>query len=196
MVPPGREPRLAESPFENMRELVEALTLAIRPLLHTPYAFFGHSMGAGIAFELTRSLRRAGAPQPNILIVSRARAPQERTEASRKKEPSDVELAEELAALGSLPQEAFDLTLPILRADSRLYRNYVYQQEPLLAIPIAAYGGDSDSSIAPEQLDRWREQTTGSFIRREFEGGHFYLKFNPDVVLVTLRRDLEPWIER
>src|ERR1035438_4475288 len=90
-----------------------------------------------------------------------------------------------------LTKEALELAFPILRADSRLYRNYVYHPGPPLAIPIAVYGGASDSSIAPEQLDRWHDQTTGSFIRREFEGGHFYLKSNPDAVLVALRRDLD-----
>ena len=193
---PGREMRLAELPFESMRDLVQAITPAIRPLLDAPYAFFGHSMGSGIAFELVRSLRNIGAPLPTILIVSSARAPQDRTEASRKKEPSDAELIEELAGLGDLTKEALELAFPILRGDARLYRNYVYQPGPPLAIPIAVYGGASDPSITPEQLDRWREQTTGSFIRREFEGGHFYLKSNPDAVLIALRRDLESSVAR
>ncbi len=193
---PGRETRRTEFPFESMRELVEALTPAIRPLLDAPYAFFGHSMGSGIAFELTRWLRRIGAPQPRILMVSSARAPQDRTEASRKKEPSDAELIEELAGMGSWTREALDLTLPTLRADARLYRNYVYQPEPPLAIPIAAYGGAADPNVRPEQIDGWREQTTVSFIRREFAGGHFYLQSDADAVLVALRGDLEAWLER
>jgi surfactin synthase thioesterase subunit/glycosyltransferase involved in cell wall biosynthesis len=188
---PGRETRVADAPFESMRELIAALTPAIRPFVNAPYAFFGHSMGAGIAFELTRSLRSIGAPLPRTLVVSSARAPQDRTDASRKKEPSDMELREELAGLGALTREALDLAFPILRADSRLYRNYVYQPEAPLSIPIAAYGGVSDASIGQEQLDRWHEQTTSSFIRREFEGGHFYLQSNPDAVLEFLRRDLD-----
>jgi surfactin synthase thioesterase subunit/glycosyltransferase involved in cell wall biosynthesis len=187
---PGRETRSAESPFEDMRELVDALTPAILPFVEAPYAFFGHSMGSGIAFELARSLRGVGVPLPRILIVSSARAPQDRTEASHKKELSDAELVQELQALGALTPEALDLALPILRADSRLYRNYVYEPLPPLAIPIAAYGGASDPSIAPEQLDRWREQTTATFIRREFEGGHFYLTKDRERVLESLRQDV------
>jgi surfactin synthase thioesterase subunit len=187
---PGREARAAESPFENMRELVDALTPAILPFVEAPYVFFGHSMGSGIAFELARSLRGVGVPPPRILIVSSARAPQDRTEAARKKEPSDAELVQQLDALGALTPEALDLALPILRADSQLYRNYVYEPQPPLAIPIAAYGGASDPSIAPEQLDRWSEQTTGTFIRREFEGGHFYLTEDRERVLESLRQDV------
>jgi len=187
---PGRETRAAESPFEDMRELIAALTPAIRPLLDVPYAFFGHSMGAGIAFELARSLRRIGASLPRVLIVSSARAPRDRTEASRRHEPSDAELKDELAAIGELTEDAMRLALPILRADTRLYRNYVSRPEPPLAIPIAVYGGASDASIDREQLERWRQQTTAVFIQREFAGGHFYLQSNTEAVLETLQRDI------
>jgi surfactin synthase thioesterase subunit/glycosyltransferase involved in cell wall biosynthesis len=186
---PGRETRISEPPFEDMHELIEALTPVIRPLAEMPYAFFGHSMGSGIAFELARSLRRIGAPLPRVLIVSSARAPQDRT--SRKREPSDAELTEELAGLGELTPQAIDLILPILRADTRLYRNYVYQPEPPLGIPIVAYGGASDPNLTAEQLDQWRQQTTDAFIRREFEGGHFYLTEDPHRVLGALRLDLD-----
>jgi surfactin synthase thioesterase subunit/glycosyltransferase involved in cell wall biosynthesis len=206
---PGREMRLSEPPFEDMRELIDALTRAIRPFVETPYAFFGHSMGSGIAFELTRSLRKIDAPLPRILIVSSARPPQDRTEASRKKELSDAELMqemvglsgdaelmEEVASLSGLTQESRDLAFPILRADTRLYRNYVYRPEPPLAIPIAAYGGASDASIAGEQIDRWREQTTASFTRREFAGGHFYLQSTTEAVLEALLRDIHGSLDR
>ena len=194
---PGRETRLAESPFEDMRELVDALTAAIRPVIDAPYAFFGHSMGSGIAFELTRALRRAGLPQPRILIVSSARAPQTRDHPSDSEEPSDAELMEQLRGLGAVPSALFEnahaleLTTPLLRADSRLYRNYTYQPETPLAIPIAAYGSAADPNVTLENLDRWREQTTACFIQREFEDGHFYLQSHPGAVLEALRSDLE-----
>jgi surfactin synthase thioesterase subunit/glycosyltransferase involved in cell wall biosynthesis len=192
VLPPGRESRASEPPFERMQDLIEALTSAIRPFLGTPFAFFGHSMGAGIAFELTRSLRRAGAPQPKILIASSARAPQCRVDQSHKPEPSDTELIAELRDHGALVEspDALNLTLPLLRADSRMYRNYMYQSEPPLAIPIVAYGGNADRSVPTEDLDRWREQTTASFTRREFEGGHFYLQTIRNQVLEALRRDI------
>lgn len=187
---PGRETHATESPFQDMHELLGALTPAIRPLLDLPYVFFGHSMGAGIAFELARSLRKSGAPLPRMLIASSARAPQDRTEASKRPEPSDAELTEELAALGELTQQAICLTLPILRADTRLYRNYVYRPEPPFAIPIAAYGGASDPTMTRELIERWRNQTTASFIRREFEGGHFYLLSDTGAVLEALQGDI------
>jgi surfactin synthase thioesterase subunit len=73
---PGRESRLKEQAFESMAQLVDALAAAIEPYTPQPFAFFGHSMGAVVAFELVRLLRKRGRPLPGRLIASAARAPQ------------------------------------------------------------------------------------------------------------------------
>src|SRR5262245_14802813 len=61
---PGRENRMGEPALTHIDPLVEQIALAVRPLLDMPFAFFGHSLGAFVAFEVARSLRRAGAPMP------------------------------------------------------------------------------------------------------------------------------------
>lgn len=188
---PGRETRAAERPFDDMEALIEALTAAIRPHLDVPFAFFGHSMGAGIAFELARSLRRNGLPEPRALIVSAARAPRYRLGRTSTPDPSDEDLTRELQQLGS-NAEAIRLALPLLRADTRLYRNYAYRAEPPLATPIAAYGGESDLQVRPEHLEGWREETIKSFKRREFPGGHFFFQNEPKV-LEAIAGDIEGW---
>lgn len=197
---PGREMRAATPPIDNMPALVSQITAAMQPYTDAPYAFFGHSMGAGVAFELTRSLRRAGAVLPKALIVSGARAPQYRTGLEPNPELSDEQLIAELARLGGMPceilnnREAFELALLPLRADTLLYRNYRYLPEPPLAIPIFAYGGASDPNVRPEHLDAWREHTSASFMRREFAGGHFYLQTDRAGILEALRSDLQPGV--
>jgi medium-chain acyl-[acyl-carrier-protein] hydrolase len=189
---PGRESRANEPPAERIEELVSSLTAAIRTLLDRPFAFFGHSMGAGIAFELARSLRRAGLRLPVALFVSGARAPQYRLNWQPGPEPTDAELLDQLRRLEGLPaDDSLRLALPLLRADTSLYRHYVYTPEPPLDIPIFAYGGDGDPNVRPEHLDAWREQTTALFERREFPGGHFYLRANQPELLEALRADLQ-----
>ncbi len=173
---PGRESRSSEKPFEEMEALVEALVEAIRPYLKRDFAFLGHSMGAGIAFELTRALRRNGLPLPSRLTVSSARAPQLRSTPVARPEPLDEELMEQLRKLGGLPDEPelVRLALPALRADTRLYRRYVYRAEAPLGIPIDVYGGSEDESLKLEHLEAWREQTTGPFTLTLLPGGHFF----------------------
>jgi surfactin synthase thioesterase subunit/glycosyltransferase involved in cell wall biosynthesis len=185
---PGRESRIDETLIDDMDALVETLAREIRPHLHMPFSFFGHSMGAAIGFELARRLRANGAPAPRTLHVSAARAPQFRLGKHPAVDPSDQAFMEELKKLGGMPMEVLDsekllrLAMPALRADARLYRNYVYKPGEPIKTPIFAYGGAEDWNVQPEHLDAWCKQTTGGFRRREFPGGHFFIQTAPEFV--------------
>ena len=82
------------------------------------------------------------------------------------------------------------LVLPMLRADARLYRNYIYHPEPPFEFPIFAYSGKQDPNVREEHVEGWGRQTTGPFDRREFAGGHFFLQTNQTEFLTVLTRDL------
>jgi len=189
---PGRETRLGERPFDAMDELLAALRTVIDPYLDKPFAFFGHSLGAVIAFELERLLaaRCAG------LFVAGARAPQSRRDHVPPPPPSDDELIEELRRLDGIPSEILEnrelmqLALPALRADTALYRNYVYREELPLHCPIRAYGGLDDERITRGDLEAWGAETTHSFRLEMFPGGHFFLETHQEAFLTALARDL------
>lgn len=179
---PGRESRLAEAPFQRMEALVDALAGAVTPYLDRPFAFLGHSMGAAVAFELARELRRRGLAQPAALIVSAARAPRFRRNHVPPPAPSDEELLEQLRKLEGTPPElledpaALRALLPALRADTTLYRNYVYAEDAPLACPIRAFGGERDPNIGRAHLEAWAGETTGTFEAALLPGGHFFLE--------------------
>jgi surfactin synthase thioesterase subunit/glycosyltransferase involved in cell wall biosynthesis len=193
---PGRESRLAEAPFERMGPLVAALADHIDSYLDHPFAFFGHSVGAVVAFELARELRRRSRPLPKMLISSGARAPQFRRHHVPPPAPSREAFVEELRRLEGIPAEVLDdpalmrAILPALAADAALYRNYVYAEAPPLPIPVRAYGGADDPNVRREHLDGWAEQTTASFAVRVFPGGHFYLTAVREPFLQALETDL------
>jgi surfactin synthase thioesterase subunit/glycosyltransferase involved in cell wall biosynthesis len=194
---PGRESRAAEAPFERMAPLVEALAAAVQPYLDRPFALFGHSMGAAVAFELARKLHRLGLPRPCLLIASAARAPQFRRGYTPPPAPSEAQFLEELRRLDGLPAEALDnpellrAILPALTADAALYRNYVYAGDAPLDCPIRAYGGSDDPNVRFEHLEAWAGQTTASFAVRLFPGGHFFTHAGQEAVLNALAEDLE-----
>ena len=194
---PGRESRLAEAPYEKMSALIDALSQAIQPYIQQPFAFFGHSMGAAVSFELYRALRRNNMPLPYLLIASAARAPQFRRNHVPASPPTDEQFLAELRRLNGIPEEvlkdpaATRAILPALKADSALYRNYTYSEGTPLACPIRAYGGERDPNIHREHLEAWAAQTTASFDLRLFSGGHFYLQENEQEFRDALVRDLE-----
>jgi medium-chain acyl-[acyl-carrier-protein] hydrolase len=154
-------------------------------------------MGAVVAFELARELRRRRKPLPEILIASAARAPQFRRAHVARPAPSREDFLRELRRLQGIPAEVLDdpamlrAILPALEADATLYRNYSYTDEPPFEFPIRAYGGAADPNIRREHLEAWREQTTNSFAVREFPGGHFYLNTAREMFLSTLAEDLQ-----
>jgi medium-chain acyl-[acyl-carrier-protein] hydrolase len=167
---PGIEvaPAGRAGPVPDLLQLVNELERAIQPLIGGPYAFFGHSMGAGVAFELARALRRSGSRMPQVLILSAARAPHLR---------------------GEVPEGSAQVS-EALDQDVRMFSLHRYASEPPLPCPIAAYGGASDPNVRPEHLEGWRDYTTASFLRREFPGGHFYLQSSVDLLLSAVREDL------
>ncbi len=193
---PARESRLTEPPVERMESLIRTLASEIEPFLNAPFAFFGHSMGAIIAFELARELRRRGKPLPAGLIASAARAPQFRLGYVPSPEPGDSEFLDQIQRLEGLPEDVLAneelrrLALPALRSDARLYTRYVYQPDLPLNIPIVTYGGQSDPNVSAVHMDAWREQTTAAFDVRQFPGGHFFIHSARDAFLAALAGDL------
>ncbi len=193
---PGRETRTAEPAFERMEPLVAELLQQIRPYAEGPFAFFGHSMGAGISFELARALRREHLTLPRSLHVSGARAAQFRLNHVPPPEPILRDFIEELRRLEGFPPsvlnnpELLKLALPALLADARLYRHYRYSPGEPLPLPVFAYGGDADPNVTVAHLNAWAEQTSVYFRRSEFRGGHFYLEASQAALLGALKADL------
>ena len=178
---PGREGRFKETPHVRLVDLVRDLAVAIGPHLDVPYAFFGHSMGALVAFTLARELRRMGAREPQLLMVSGRRAPQLPDADPPIHALPEEEFLQELRELNGTPEavlqneELLQLLLPILRADFAVCETYEYAPEAPLSCPIVAFGGKDDADAPEEDIAAWSHQTTGSFSQRMFPGDHFYL---------------------
>jgi surfactin synthase thioesterase subunit len=178
---PGREDRFLETPFDKLSSLIEALVGVLDPYLDFPFAFFGHSFGSLIAFELTRRLRRQKAPCPLQLFVSGSRAPQIPDPDPPMHQLPDAEFIEELRRFNGTPKtalensELMELFLPLLRSDIHLGETYVYSTEAPLDCPITAFGGLEDEEVSREELAGWSEQTRSRFRMHMFPGDHFYL---------------------
>ena len=192
---PGRETQLRLPSFLRVEPLVRAIADALKDYMDRPFAFFGHSMGALVSFELARLLRREHATEPRALFVSGRRPPQLPIEPPTYDLP-EPEFIEELRRMGGTPEEVLNhpelltLLLPTLRSDFELCQTYSYTEEPPFSFPITAFGGLNDQFVPREEMDKWREQTTGPFQLRMFPGDHFFLHSSQALLLQMLSRDL------
>jgi len=193
---PGRETRLAEAPFERLAPLVAVLVEVVRTQCDLPFAFFGYSGGALIAFELSRELRRRRLPNPIHLSVAACRAPHVRGPASNVHRSTDAEFVEELRRLNDTPkdvlenQELIQLLLPTVRADWALNETYHFTEEEPLDCPITAVGGRRDTDISESDIHAWARHTRTTCLVRMLPGDHFFIHSGRDALLECLAHDL------
>jgi len=179
---PGRESRIRERPLTRTDQVVETLMPALAQFFDLPYALFGHSLGALLAFECARSVRRQGHRGPSHLFVSGRFAPQLRDEEHAVHHLPTPQFIEHVKGLGGMSRAVFEepelvqLLLPALRADFAIHETYNYAPEPPLECPITAFGGTADRRVSYQRLVAWREQTQNRLEVHQLPGGHFFLR--------------------
>lgn len=173
---PGRQDRRAEEPITDLRRLAGMVADALRPWATERLAFFGHSMGATVAFEVARRMER----QPVALVASGRRAPSRRRAESMHR-LDDPGLVAELRRLGGTDTSLLEdegmraLLLPVVRADYSAIETYECDPDATIGSPLTVFVGDNDPRVTLDEARAWSEHTTGAFDLRLFEGGHFYL---------------------
>ncbi|MBD0673249.1 thioesterase II family protein [Streptomyces sp. CBMA156] len=192
---PGRQNRIGEPTIDSVTGLAEQLYRELRDWTDLPLAFFGHSMGAAVAFETARCFERDGVRGPDRLFVSAVRAPSVPRESRMHRLP-DGELLAKMIELGGTDEQilAFpelrDMILPSLRADYTAIETYRCAPDATVSLPITALAGDDDPNATIEQVSLWEGHTTGAFDLRVFPGGHFYLADETEAVVRVLTAHL------
>lgn len=197
---PGREDRLDEPLLESMEIVTTLLADALPPLLDKPFAFFGHSTGAMICFELVRVLRRRALPEPRLLIASSQNAPFVKPPVIRHR-LSDPEFIDVLRGCNGTPEVVLEnpalleLLLPRIRADGAVYETYCYEQQEPLGCRIVVFHGVDDTLVDSAGLAAWKTETRHSFDRYGFPGGHFFIHDVEETVVERINRELKPFLD-
>lgn len=192
---PGREERFDEPLLDNIDVVINDLFLNFS-FYDKPFIFFGHSIGALIAFELARILRAKIQLQPQHLIASSAKAPQVPLKKTPIHKLDDIQFIEELRKYNGVPEyilqdnEIMSLFMPIMRADFRISETYIYHDQKPLDFPITALGGIGDNTFDLKDLAEWQKQTTNSFKQSILNGDHFFINASYDETIKIINHIL------
>jgi pyochelin biosynthesis protein PchC len=191
--PPGREDRLNESCVDLMSAARNAAE-ALQWLTDLPYALFGHSMGALIAYEATRRLEAQRQRGPIHLFVSSCAAPCDHAPATINDNIHDQVIAlmrsTGLTSTISHGSDTDALTGPAIRQDLEAFLRYQHTPGPPVSCPVTTLAGKDDPSLSPESIHRWQLHTASSINTIVFDGGHFYLSDHPEHVITEIIRRL------
>jgi surfactin synthase thioesterase subunit len=184
---PGRESAFSQPRFADLGSAVDAVTAAIQPWLDRPFAFFGHSLGALIAYRAAHSLDR----KPCHLFCSAFRAPH-LPRSNLLSQLPDADLVANLKKHGGISDavanhaELLGLMIPLFRDDLRLAGLYVHDDAPPLDSPITAMAGEQDQLAPIAELAGWERHTRGSFRLLTYPGSHFYLDAQRAAVIADI----------
>jgi medium-chain acyl-[acyl-carrier-protein] hydrolase len=193
---PGRGFRLDERPRDRLGPLADELVGVLLELPAKPFAFFGHSFGGLLCYEVTRRLHRLGAPLPAELFVSACPAPHLTPPDQDVHSLPDQAFKARLGELGGTPApvlecpQLMDLLLPVLRADLTAFETHAHEPGPPLPVRMTVLGGARDRLVDEGALDGWRRYTCDRFAVRVFPGDHFFLHSDEEAVVATVAATL------
>lgn len=203
---PGRGQRLREEPLTSVREIVDEIHEGFAEFFDKPFAFYGHSFGGVVAFELARQLRRAGLPGPSHLFVGAVRPPHLKgPHAPLHTLPEPEFVAGVQARYGGIPveiagdPEVLQMFMPAIRADFTAYETYRCEADAPLAVPILIFAGADDRAVQLESLQEWGLHTEAGFDLKVLPGDHFFPATSASELIAMLQKRIgrpQGWVGR
>lgn len=193
---PGRGARMGELPYASIPALIKALAPEIAHRSDLPFAFFGHSLGGLLAFELARYCKLNYMAMPEHLFVSACNAPQHRNPPEGLHLLPDDAFIDKLRSYNGSPpevlrhRELMEIMLPSIRSDFALVDGYRYRSTIPLTMPITVLAGTRDEHISPERIAGWSNETISTCCIRWFDGDHFFIHSHRDAVIECISAEL------
>ena len=194
---PGRGRRAGEPLLEDIAALAADAQAQIGPQLDAPYALYGHSMGANLAYLLAHRIEQLDLPRPLHLFVSGCAGPSIPPEPEHQQRhllPREA-FVRMLRELGGCPPEILanddlmEFFEPIIRADFAANARFKPSAGPPLEIPITALSGAADE-ISLGAVEAWAEETRGPFSMHAFPGDHFFIFAHAAAIFSLFAREL------
>jgi len=199
---PGREERLRELPYTRMPLMIKALWRGIHELLDMPCVFFGHSMGALIAFELAHYAQQKEIDVPSHLVVGGHRAPHLPSREGPMHALSEESFIDKLREYSGTPElllthpDFQKIYMPLLRADFAVCETYQYQSRGALNCPITVLSGNADPDTNAFEVASWKDHTVSTLKQKEFKGNHFFIHDSHKQVLSSVEKCIKSVVKQ
>jgi surfactin synthase thioesterase subunit len=192
---PGRQDRRSEPFVETIDDLADCIYAALNPVIDGPVAFFGHSMGAVVAFEVARRFEQRAQITPTTVFVSAWRGPSRLGDETIQL-GDDADLVKKMCELGGTDprllgnKEMREMVLPAFRNDVWALERYTPSPDVRISAPIVVMTAVDDPSTTMEDAMAWHEHTSGGGTTHTFDGGHFYLERHAHRVITVIAETL------
>jgi surfactin synthase thioesterase subunit len=176
---PGRSGNHDLGAFTGIPDLADRVCKMLAPLDQSGgrVAFFGHSMGALLAFEVARRFEEAGSPIAALFVSASAAPGRVGYEYIPESDRGLLNAVSEMTGVNPefLENEEFAAKiLPTLRG-LKAITHYDCPADATVSCPIFAFLGADDEIATYEKVVAWSERTTSEFTTRVFAGHHFYV---------------------
>jgi surfactin synthase thioesterase subunit len=195
---PGRERRVRDPRITDMAGLTRELERELDPYLDQPYACYGHSLGALVAFRLVMARRAAGRRLPEALLTGAANPPHLPPISVDTRGKSRDELVQWLRGMGGISPmilkypEWVDAAVSLLRDDLALCDSHdhtEYRDSPPnpLPLPVHCFAGSDDDRVGAGVVDGWRRYGDASSSLFTVPGGHLFFRDAPEEFIGPLK---------
>ena len=177
---PGRGEKYFENFYSEPLKLINDLVEELQTNIQIPTIYWGHSLGANIAFELTATMKDRNMVLPQHVIVSGSVPSSFEKERKNWEKMNDDKLLHEIKEFGGTPKEIFDnkellqILLPMLRSDLILGSKFPERKGCYTAVEASVLSGKNDT-IKEIELQAWSDHFNIVNPIKWFEGGHFFI---------------------